>query len=91
MYIYKYQFVLCPFSFEYLHLLIPTLLGSSALQLEGGSKQTAEKRQEAYFQDRWVVEKMETTCFSKNLTLGHNLHGCGIPFVSRSVFDLLLW
>lgn len=72
MYIYKYQFVLCPFSFEYLHLLIPTLLGSSALQLEGGSKQTAEKRQEAYFQDRWVVEKMETTCFSKNLTLGQN-------------------
>ena len=72
VYIYKYQFVLCPFSFEYLHLLIPTLLGSSALQLEGGSKQTAEKRQEAYFQDRWVVEKMETTCFSKNLTLGQN-------------------
>ena len=73
IYIYKYQFVLCPFSFEYLHLLIPTLLGSSALQLEGGSKQTAEKRQEAYFQDRWVVEKNGDDMFLKEPYPGSKL------------------
>lgn len=40
-------------------------LGSSALQLEGGSTQTAEKRQEADFQDCWVVGKNGDDMFLK--------------------------